>query len=184
MFIWQRKLDIASIVTSFVAICFGISAHWLSKLHKDPKLRHKLKLILISIPDLVMRLMIVLSLIITCIRWEYGLLASMVCICGILLLSPILLSLVLVRNFVRNLLNVDRTLLLVPMFWKPCKPEHVETGKRQFQSSRIKNKTCSLVLAALTVLFEILVVYNKLLPDQDEWYATVETILKIFLTTD
>ena len=158
----DRKLECASILTSFIAIFIGLSTYWLSKRSRRPRSLAKLRLSVNNLADVALRLALALSLSVFAMQWMYGVvvLFSMI---AFLWLSPFLLSCQKICKLRDRMASMDRSLVLVPMARHQDDREH-------YKSSRIRNKKFGLMVAIGVIVFEILCVYGFIpIHGQDSW---------------
>ena len=169
IYIHDKKVECVSIITSLIAIIFGLSTHWLSKYRKNSKTSDKMKLAASNLADVCLRLALSLSLIVFSMKWKYGLIVIISVQIGLMLLSPILLSFFHVCNFKKRTQTVDRSLVLVPMPWSLMNLSR-KNQIEQDKSSRIWNKVIGISVSVVVIALEIIVTYGPVpLPEQDSW---------------
>ena len=177
IYLSEKKVECASIITSLVAVIFGLTTHWLLKYRKNPKITEKLRLASSNMADVCLRLTIILSISVFSMRWKYGLIGIILALILLLWLSPVILSLFHICSFKKRLNTVDRSLVLVPMPWHQICTTH-DDQKEQEKLSRILNKIVGIIAAIVVTAFEVMCVYGpNPLPDEDSWYELCIIIL-------
>ena len=170
IYINGKKIECVSILTSLVAVNFGLSTHWLSNYRKASKYSDKLQLTAINLADVCLRLALTLSLAVFSMRWKYGLIVIISTQVFLLWLSPLILSFFHICNFTKRIQAVDRSLVLVPMPWALA--NSVEKNQiEQAKSLRIWNKVVGISVAVVVITSEVMATYGpNPLQSQDPWY--------------
>ena len=168
----DQKFTLVSIMTSLISIFFGLSTICLQKLEPEPSLGKKLKLVTCLLPDVLMRLLLIISIVLFSFRWRYGLITLIGILCLITIFAPTLISFLHSVIFKKKMLVMDRSLLVCPMFGLV---DHNLAGdcslpKKILQRSRMKNKFLGLMLSCAIFTFLWLAADRNIrLPLQDAW---------------
>ena len=177
----DRKAELVSLSSKVLTLSLGLSTVWLSKFEKDlsplRKIIKLIKLINCNLYDVLMRMVTILCIIMLGFRWRFGLAIMMAVISGILLFSPLLFGAgFFICTKQKSFIQLDRTLLLVPMFWHTLDTSANGTvkitgsHKQILQKSRVLNKLCGIVMSCLSLLIVALALKEKLLlPQFDPW---------------
>ena len=178
----NRKFALASIMTSIFCISFGLSTIWLQKFESNPSMKKKMKLTMSNLPDVLMRLLLIVSIALFSFRWRYGLIAVIGTVCLMTIFAPSLICFVWSIFSSEKVLMMNRSLLITPMFFTTAENSNPDgspgdysggscvVGMKILKDSRMKNKLCGIVISSLGLTFLWLDLGNKIpLPMQDAW---------------
>ena len=165
VYLSEKTFECVSILTSLTTVHIGLSTHWVAKYKKDAKITEKLGLFCSNMPDICLRLALVLGASIYSMQWMYGLVTVNISCLIFLWLFPVVIRMVNgCRCKDENHVVADRSLVLAPMPWQ------VTASKERSQNSRICNKIVGLCIAVFVTAFEVTSFYGLIpLPQQDSW---------------